>query len=365
MPFLSAIPDPAGTASPALPPHRTWLLADDLTGACDAGAAFLRAGMGVRVWTGAQPCFHAPQAVQAVNTASRALPPGEAAGVVAGAAAALERGGRTLHFKKVDSTLRGPLAAELIAAQQALGARAILLAPAFPAMGRTVHNGILIAEDLSGRRETIRIRNLFPAGVNDRIAQIAHAGELVSAVDGGNTVLICDTATQVDLDALARAAQPLQGLLYAGSAGLAQAVAGLYASPASPAPIPAAARTLVVCGTPHPVTELQLSDLDRQRFPAVEVLRIRCQTGDENQVRAAFEAVYPQALVLTGGDTALLVLRALGGHSLVLQGECAPGIPWGRAEGGAVDGKTIVTKSGGFGVRSALNEILAMLSRTA
>jgi uncharacterized protein YgbK (DUF1537 family) len=66
--------------------------------------------------------------------------------------------------------------------------------------------------------------------------------------------------------------------------------------------------------------------------------------------------------VLTGGDTALLALRALGVHSLVLRGEFAAGIPWAVAQGGLAQDRIIVTKSGGFGTATALNQILYALS---
>ena len=370
MPLVSSISSSAASSPPAsrqgsVSLDRAWILADDLTGACDAAVAFLKTGLSVRVWTGAQPSFSAPEAVQAVNTDSRALTLDEAEKAVSRSAAALGKGDRTLFFKKVDSTLRGPIAAELKAAQEGFGARAILFAPAFPAAGRTVRNGILEVEDISGRRDAIRIRDIFPRGTRDNVACVAGADGISLALERGKPVIVCDSGTQADLGALARAAQPHHGLLYAGSAGLAQAIAGLYASPVTPARIPEAKCTLVVCGTTHPVTELQIRHLDRRRFAGVELLYIRCEGGDEERVRAAFETVHFQAMVLTGGNAALLALRALGVHSLVLRGECALGIPWGVADGGIANGATVVTKSGGFGAASALNDILAMLAGRA
>ena len=52
MPTEARIPDfvPPSFADPNS--GRIVLLADDLTGACDAGAAFLRTGRSVRVWFG-------------------------------------------------------------------------------------------------------------------------------------------------------------------------------------------------------------------------------------------------------------------------------------------------------------------------
>lgn len=364
MPSLSAIPDSQPATSTPLP-ARIWLLADDLTGACDAGVAFLRAGMGVRVWTGARASFDSAESVQAVVTASRHLAETEAARIVSETSAVFLSNAGALVFKKVDSTLRGPIAAELIAAQQTLGKQAILLAPAFPATGRTVRNGILESEDASGERQRIPIRNLFSKDLQDRIALIHRAEELAPVLSSGKTILICDSATQEDLDALARAAQPLPRLLYAGSAGLARAIASLYAVDAKPAELPTASRTFLICGTAHPVTELQLGNVDYSSLPGATVLRIECASGDEERVRTAFASLDPQALVLTGGETALLALRALGVHSLVLRGEYAPGIPWAVAEGGLAQGRIVVTKSGGFGAASVLNELLHALAGAA
>jgi D-threonate/D-erythronate kinase len=365
MPSLSAIPDSTQPeASLSLPAH-VWLVADDLTGACDAGVAFLRTGMGVRVWTGDHPCFDSAEKVQAVVTASRHLTHTEAARIVSQASASFSAKDGDLVFKKVDSTLRGPIAAELLAAQQTLGSQAILLAPAFPATGRIVCNAILHAEDASGNRQQISILDLFPKDLQDRIAVISRAEEIAPALCSGKTILICDSATQDDLDALAHAAQPLHGLLYAGSAGLARALAALYPLDSTPDELPKVERTLLICGTTHPVTELQLGEVNYGLLPGAMLLRIACASGDEEHARAAFTSFDPQALVLTGGETALLALRALGVHSLVLRGEFAPGIPWAIAQGGPAHGRIVVTKSGGFGAASALNQLLHALTGAA
>ena len=125
---------------------RIVLLADDLTGACDAGAAFLRSGRSVRVWFGTSVEFSTPESVQAFNMSSRALSGRRAAHAVSIACAALGGDPNALFFKKVDSAARGPLAAELLAAHRTLGTRAVVFAPAFPAAGRTVRDGTLEVE---------------------------------------------------------------------------------------------------------------------------------------------------------------------------------------------------------------------------
>src|SRR6266404_6761607 len=110
---------------------QAMLIADDLTGACDAGAQF--AGRGP------VPVFVAPASpesewnVAVVDTESRALAPDDAADLVRAAVKRVEGqlAGRLL-FKKIDSTLRGSVAAELDALLDASGRRTALVCPAFP-----------------------------------------------------------------------------------------------------------------------------------------------------------------------------------------------------------------------------------------
>lgn len=365
MTSVSATPDPASPVQNLPLPAHLWLLADDLTGACDTAAAFLRGGREVRVWLHDRALFASPETVQAVVTASRQLSPDQAANAVRQAAAAFANQSGTLLFKKIDSTLRGPVAAELLAALQATRRRAILLAPAFPSTGRTVCGGILQVQDASGVAQRLSIRECFPDHLRQQITLIARAEQIAAALHSGKTILICDSATQQDLEALARAALPMEGLLYAGSAGLAQALAAQSPQQAAAQELPAAARTLVICGTVHPVTELQLRQVDFESLPHTTLVRIRCEPGDQERILAASSSVDPQALVLTGGETALLALRALGVESLLLRGEFAPGIPWAIAQGGPAPGKIVVTKSGGLGAASALNQLLHRLSGRA
>jgi uncharacterized protein YgbK (DUF1537 family) len=63
------------------------------------------------------------------------------------------------------------------------------------------------------------------------------------------------------------------------------------------------------------------------------------------------------ALVLSGGDTASLVCRALGARRIELEDEIVPGVPWGYVSGGAFDQSRVATKSGGFGGPHALIQV--------
>ena len=364
MRFFSASQDLPQIQCAASRPDYIYLFADDLTGACDAAAAFLPAGYSVRIWMGPKALRATPELVQAFNTNSRSLAPKAAGLAVTLAMAGLTVEPHSLFFKKIDSSARGSLATELLAAHRVLATHAVLVAPSFPAAGRTVRDGILEIQDTSGQHSQLPLASLFPAESGGKVAVIHHPDELAEALGAGKSILLCDAVTQGDLEALARAASGLSNLLYAGSAGLAQALASLFSVHVPPKPLPVSARILIVTGSSHAVTKLQLDHL-AVSHPAAHVLRIGCEAGDEACIRAEFQRLDPQALILTGGDTALRAVRALEAHSFILHGEFAPGIPWGIVQGGAAEGRIVITKSGGFGAPTAFSDILNALSGLA
>src|SRR5260370_14007839 len=128
---------------------RRWLiLADDLTGAADCAIAFARAGMAAAVDWG-EAGTHG--AVRAIDADSRRLAPQAAAARHRLLIEAHHRGGTGL-FKKIDSTLRGHPAAELAETVRVLRGRGdgalAVMAPAFPATGRTTEAGCIRVDGL-------------------------------------------------------------------------------------------------------------------------------------------------------------------------------------------------------------------------
>jgi uncharacterized protein YgbK (DUF1537 family) len=81
------------------------------------------------------------------------------------------------------------------------------------------------------------------------------------------------------------------------------------------------------------------------------------QTSVERVRELIGNAAAATALVLSGGDTASLVCRALAVRRIQLADEIVPGIPWGYLSGGAFDGWRVATKSGGFGAPHALIQV--------
>src|SRR5687768_12666410 len=122
---------------------RLLVLADDLTGATDAGMYFAREGVSSVVQT--EPVtsnFSRDQQVLVINTETRHFFPEIAAARIAGFAKTAKQLGVKLFFKKTDSTLRGNVGAELAALLETTGEKKMAFVPALPALGRTTKNGL-------------------------------------------------------------------------------------------------------------------------------------------------------------------------------------------------------------------------------
>lgn len=157
--------------------------------------------------------------------------------------------GRAALFKKIDSTLRGQPAAELAETIRLLRERGhgalSVVAPAFPATGRTtvggrlrLHGQALEDTPLWARDHSYPSADLVAvleaAGLRVRLAtlDVVRAGPDALAqfirhqARSGLDAVVCDAATPGDLDIVARATLPLAGqVFWTGSAGLAQALA--------------------------------------------------------------------------------------------------------------------------------------------
>jgi uncharacterized protein YgbK (DUF1537 family) len=66
--------------------------------------------------------------------------------------------------------------------------------------------------------------------------------------------------------------------------------------------------------------------------------------------------------MLSGGDTASLVCRALNASTIRLNAEIVDGTPWGWFGGGLLDRLPLATKSGGFGSAETLVAVADFLS---
>ena len=253
------------------------IIADDLTGACDTGCLFAGPGpVGVE----AEPALLAiERAVIAVDTESRALPPvGAAAAVRATAGRLRERLAGGSVFKKIDSTMRGAVAAELTALLEPGGRfTGALVCPAFPAQGRLVSQGRLLVDgapvhesaighDPAFRAVTSVLASLLAGGapvVTLGLDDVRAGSEKVAHVleRHGGAIVAADAETDADLAILAEAALSRPGTLIAGSAGLGRAVSHALGCGAPSVALPAGRAWLAVIGSLHPASRAQLEAL--------------------------------------------------------------------------------------------------------
>ena len=211
------------------------VVADDLTGAMDTAHGFAERGCETRV--GVAPSDVPSADVIAVNSDSRYVDARTAASAVRRCVSGLD----ATIYKKVDSTLRGNVVAEVDAAIEESGAELAIVAPAFPATGRTTRDGIHrvdgvpldeteYAADENGP-STADLPRLLGASRYP----VVHVGldvvdrgpdAIAAAIDTDGPVLAACDATEDDhLAAVARSVAVVDGpVVFVGSGGLARHV---------------------------------------------------------------------------------------------------------------------------------------------
>ncbi|WP_432240124.1 4-hydroxythreonine-4-phosphate dehydrogenase PdxA [Herbaspirillum robiniae] len=217
---------------------RLLIIGDDLSGTADCAVTCANVGLDSMVLLGAGVGAgesSAEVAVLALDTDSRQLGADAAARINAQAWRA-HVGGRKL-YKKIDSTLRGNVAAEIAALA---GAGMAIVAPAFPRAGRTTREGRQFVFGVPVEDSEVW-RNEHIAGKADLVAMLAGAGlkvallgldalrrgpqavgaQLAACRAEGVQAVVCDSETDDDLAAIATATSALQEVYWVGSAGLA------------------------------------------------------------------------------------------------------------------------------------------------
>jgi uncharacterized protein YgbK (DUF1537 family) len=317
---------------------------------------------------------HSTARVLAVTTESRDLPPAEIRQALSALAATFPVDSAALVFKKIDSTLRGNTGIEIVAALESFHCDAAVVCPAFPGMRRIVERGVLSVTGVPEFQpihvaQRLQLQSGHPCGASrsDRIAELLRSGARVVSVDA-----TCDE----DLDRIAATLLPMgRRVLWAGSAGLASALARLVGEQSDPPPVPARSGATLFCiGSDHAVTLAQQDALLAGRASALVhlhgaarqsicaalargehvILRIPRGQVPAETLREWIDGLPLAALVLSGGDTASLVCRAAGVQRIELCDEIVSGVPRGILHGGAFDGLPVATKSGGFGDRDTL-----------
>ena len=338
--------------------HQRWILviADDLTGALEAGSKFAAHGLPATI-TSVPDMAVVGGPVVVTNSDTRHSGPAEAARKISMLLETARQHKPWLIYKKTDSTLRGNIGPEIGAILSAFPDRDVLYVPAYPAMGRTVRHGELLVDGVPVNRTAFAADSLNPIYESS-----------VQATLGGVPATILDGETDEDIRA---AAQHIAGSgtppIVAGPAAIAGALAECVPMERTPPRRPPKIRRCVVVnGSMHPTSAAQIEYArERSVFDADwTLLEYDGEDAGVERARSVGSRVAQflrdnpvDAIIIFGGDTAYGIHQALGGHDILSCSEALPGVPVSR-----IGTLHLVTKAGGFGKRNLLEELRKQLT---
>lgn len=394
--------------------NRYLITADDFTGANDTGVQLKRRGIPTSVVFSS--AYIKDTGSYVLDTESRSMKPEEAGAAVKAGLSCVDLSAFDRVMKKVDSTLRGSLAAEIKAADECFGSELVVFAPALPDLGRTTVGGVHL---LKGKpiTETELARDPVTPVTEDNITsllQVVYDEEVVhipleeisaEGIDFSlGRVFTCDAASNADLTHIVRAALDTgKRILWVGTAALADHLLGVDVSVppalAVVASVSSVSREQVLFAAGQGVALVRVlvpELLEEKHLPgryveeALSLLKAgrdviiassaSCDRTELDRSVAAGEAMgmtreqvsaYTQRIMgeitrvvlegapvsgifLTGGDTALGFFREAGSLGSAIVTEIAVGIPMMRLTGGPFAGLKVVTKAGAFGREDAI-----------
>lgn len=329
-------------------------------------------------------------------------------------------------YKKIDSTLRGNLGAEIKAVDDVFKPDIVIIAPAYPANQRITIGGYHLLEgkpieltEIANAPKTPVKKSYLPAilqeQVNKDIAvidfKIIRQGadftnkKISKFVDQGRRWIVCDIIEEENFITLMDAVKEYKNILWVGSAGLAE-----YLPRWSGEKILSMNRrkgSILVCaGSVSHITQNQVRTLLNQRkINLVKINMVRlledknselieksqiinqlireqknillatAQSDDEvekaieigkkhnlsrKDVSEKIATIMAElvksidvnglsGMVLTGGDMAVHICRAIGVNSIKIISEIDNGVPLGFIESNKLEKLFIVTKAGAFG----------------
>lgn len=400
---------------------RYLIIADDFTGANDTGVQLCRRGFAAEVLFAGRT-LHSEKSL-VIDTESRVLEPEKAHGAVAKALREIDFAQFKYVIKKVDSTMRGNIAAEVRAVDDAFHPELVIFAPALPDLGRTTVDGVqrlqgveickteLSKDPRNPVTEDNLVRMLTPVyGEAVCLKRLQEVRDKALSFANGQ-VFVCDAESNEDLQHIVKAARASgKRTLYIGTAGLADGIMALE-RPLLPA--------FGVAASVSSVTNRQMQYCEKAGVNLVQLPVASLLSGkeaaeayaqkavsslsqgqdtilltdtayDRSKLDAALEqgealgmdatqtgeavrelvgrlacSVLQQAEVcgvfLTGGDTALGMLRSIDADGSEILSEIQLGIPLIRMKGGQFDGMKLVSKAGAFGGEDAVLTALRKL----
>ncbi len=387
------------------------VVADDRSGALETAAAIADViGRPVPVVVGRVPTDRQGiNAVDVVDVASRHASADDASGLARRALSDVDRSScRVAH--KIDSTLRGNWAAELVAMSTAVDAPALVVA-ALPALARVCRGGVVYDHDRpvhhgpagSDVRHAVgssRPADALAAAGATPVVELGTRADITEWLAAPSGIAVADAAADDDLAFIGHAwAASDPSVVLAGTSaaigfgahGVVHRENGQDAPTPDHASIPAPVDgrpTVVACGSVHPMARRQIEYSSRQggsarlhvseiadaqamaaladghdvalvtQIPIADVsapMAIAASAVLARGVHALLDSGSVGALVILGGDSAAAVL---GRAEMRVAGAPCPGAALVDAEG---FGLPVITRAGGFGTETGLADLLGAL----
>ncbi len=397
---------------------RFLIIADDFTGSNDTGVQLKKRGLETEVVLDAKSIDN-NKLSYVVDTESRGLDYEGAYHRVKSMAENALNHSYQYVYKKLDSTLRGNIGAEIRAVDEIYKPDLILFAPAYPENNRKTISAVQMLKDIPITQTEIARDPIKPVKV-DNIKMILEA-ELKESVthiyleelrNGTQDLSLSriysfDAETTEDMLSIARLGMTSnKKILWVGSAGLANAMLEvLY--PIKP--------VLAVVGSVSDISRQQANymkgkadiirvDIDKliaeENIEPIKVKAIASLKSGRDAIlisastrqdyeksiaagrdtgktpaevssftqdilseitKGILTEFKPSGMFLTGGDTAIGVITAIGATGSRVIEELITGIPLMALKGGLCDGLYIVTKAGAFGNEDSLDYCIKKL----
>lgn len=406
------------------------VIADDLTGANDTALQFAKRNINSSVEINfMQSEFSEDKEVIVADTDSRDLDKQRAYQKVKSICEEIFKYNIKCIYKKVDSTLRGNLGAEIKAVDDVFNPDIVIIAPAYPANQRVTIGGYHLLEgkpieltEIAHAPKTPVKKSYLPAilqeQVNEDIAvvdfKLLRQGvefttmKINEFINKGKRWLVCDIIEEENFITLMDAVREYKNILWVGSAGLAEYLPYFYrwAGNKELSMNKRKGAVLVCAGSVSHTTQKQVQTLLNQREISLvkidmarllenkdvelleksrkinelirqqqNILLATAQSDDDVKKAVAVGRKYNlsgkeisekiadiiaeliknvevnklSGMVLTGGDIAVHICRAIGVNSIKVISEIDSGVPLGYIESENLEKLFIVTKAGAFG----------------
>ncbi|MBE0069324.1 four-carbon acid sugar kinase family protein [Thermoanaerobacterium thermosaccharolyticum] len=387
------------------------VFADDFTGANDTGVQFKKRG--IETYVTLYPEYVNKNSSFVIDTETRDMNFDEAYNKVKEAAKILGKYDFKYVYKKVDSTLRGNIGAEIKAIEDEYKPDIIIFAPAYPDNNRTTLNGIQLmngvpitkTEIANDPKKPVKQDNIKILLENEIKEKVIHY--YLNDVRSNNfnfsqaRVFSFDILTNNDMiSVIASVLQLNKKVLWVGSAGLANALLKVL-FPLKP--------VLSIVGSISEVSRKQVQYLaaNGSKIIKIDISSVilnndikdiinesinsinegndtvlvtalsqndyinAIKVGEANGMKKEDVSRFAQSIIgkiskeiitkvnisgvfLTGGDTAISFIKSLNSTGSKIIDELLPGIPLMELCGEICDGLKVVTKAGAFGTDDSI-----------